>query len=314
MKNISDINSGKSITNNSLAYIIVTNTINRPVELVFRSLNASLNQKIKPKKVILLDQNKAALNLPDEIAKNPLFEKQNTSLNSVSAARNSLVIPDGTDWIFFCDDDGYPHPDYSEILQKKISNDPDIEILAGNIIREDTNTNYTLRQKNFGSLKYFRNTKKLMGSNFVVKVKTFEELDRFDENFGAGSYWGSGEETDFCWKAFFAKREMEFFPELIVYHVPPFHENMKTGFKKSFKYGVGKGALVWKWLFRKRKLIVIYELLEMVIVPFIHFLRGIFTLKPSLIATHFASLIGRFYGLLKASFANRKLFRMLNSL
>ena len=283
-------------------YIIVTNTLKRPLQLVARSINSSLNQKIKPIKIILLDQNDPPLAIPDDILSNNLFERKQVRTNSVSVARNSLVIPENTEWIVFCDDDGFLHPDYSEILIDKISSNPGIEIFAGNIIREDTKTNYTLRQKNFGSLKYFRNTKKLMGSNFVVKAKVFEELKRFDENFGAGSYWGSGEETDFCWKAFFAKKKMEFFPDLIVYHVPPFHESIKMGFKKSFRYGVGKGALVWKWLFKKRKLIVIYELVEMFIIPFGHFIRGIFTLKPQLIVTHLAALIGRIYGLCKAAF------------
>lgn len=288
-----------------LNYIIVTNTIRRPINLVEKSLRASLNQKIKPVKVILLDQNNPPLNLPEDISGNQLFERQETKFGGVSEARNSLVIPGNTEWIVFCDDDGYPHPDYSEILAREIEKNPGIEILAGNILREDTKENYTLRQKNFGSLKYFRNTKKLMGSNFAVKADVFEELDRFDPDFGAGSYWGSGEETDFCWKAFFAGKKMEFSPGLIVYHVPPFHESIKKGFVKSFKYGVGKGALVWKWLVKKGRPVVLYELIEMIVVPFIHFLRGIFTLRPQLIITHFASLAGRIYGLLKAPFSRR---------
>ncbi len=283
-------------------YIIVINTFRRSINLVEKGLRAAFQQKIKPAKVILLDQNEPLLALAEDIINNHLFERKQIKTNSVSVARNTLVVPGNVEWIVFCDDDGYLHTDYSEILLNKINNNSDIEILAGNIIREDTNTNYTLRQKNFGSLKYFRYTKKLMGSNFVVKVKVFDELKRFDENFGAGSYWGSGEETDFCWKAFFAKKKMEFFPELIVYHVPPFYESIKTGFKKSFRYGVGKGALVWKWLFRKGELIVIYELVEMIVIPFGHFLRGIFTLRPQLIITHFAALIGRIYGLCKAAF------------
>ena len=130
-------------------YIIVTNTIERPAELVERSLRASLNQRIKPGKVILLDQNQPLLILSSDISRNPLFERQEAKFNSVSEARNSLNIPEGTEWIFFCDDDGYPHPDYSEILMDKLNSNPGIEILAGNIIREDTNTNYTLRQKHF---------------------------------------------------------------------------------------------------------------------------------------------------------------------
>jgi GT2 family glycosyltransferase len=288
-----------------LNYIIVTNTYNRPLHLVERSLRASLNQKIPPHKVILIDQNSKELELPEDILNNPLFTKSRTDKKSVSAARNTLVIPEGTEWIFFCDDDGYPCDDYSEKLKKIIMENPSLEILAGSIVRDDNNEFYTLRHKKYGSLKYFRNTKNLMGSNFVVKAKVFDELGRFDENFGAGSLWGSSEETDFCWKAYFSGKNMEFFPELIVYHIPPFNESFKEGFKKAFKYGVGKGALVSKWLFKKRKIKVTYELLEMVTVPFIQSLRGLVTFKPGLIATNFAALAGRIYGMIKYLFTTK---------
>ena len=144
-----------------------------------------------------------------------------------------------------------------------------------------------------------------MGSNFVVKVKTFNDLGRFDENFGAGSYWGSSEETDFCWKAYFAEKNLEFFKELIVYHAPPFNESTKTGFKKAFKYGMGKGALVWKWLGRKRKIKVCYELFEMFTVPFIQIVRGIFTLKFQFALNNIAIISGRIFGLVKATFIKK---------
>jgi GT2 family glycosyltransferase len=286
----------------NLNYIIVTNTYKRSIDLVTRCIRASLKQKVVPRKVILLDQNIPPINLPPDIAENKLFQKQEIKYHSVSAARNSLIIPEGIEWIFFCDDDAFPDENYSDILQNIIEKNPDIEILAGSIIREDTKTNYTFRQRKWGTLKHFRNTKKLMGSNFVIKVKTFDELERFDENFGVGSYWESGEETDFCWKAYFSGRKIEFFPQLIVYHVPPFHESIKKGFTKSFRYGVGKGALVWKWLIKNRKLKVTYELLEMIIVPPFQMVRGIVTLKPALTITHMASLAGRIYGFIKAAF------------
>lgn len=283
-------------------YIIVVNTYKRLLELVLRNLRASLNQKIPPQKIIYIDQNNEELNLPEEILTNHLIVRTKTNKKSVSAARNTLVVPENTEWIFFCDDDGYPCEDYSEKLEKIISENPTLDILAGSIVREDNKGFYTLRHKKGGSLKSFRNTKNLMGSNFVVKVKVFDELGRFDENFGAGSLWGSSEETDFCWKAYFAGKNMEFFPELIVYHVPPFNESFKDGFHKSFKYGIGKGALVSKWLFKNRKFKVIYELLEMITVPFIQSIRGLFTFKFGLIAANFAALTGRLYGMFKYLF------------
>jgi len=284
-----------------LQYIIVVNTYKRPGHLVERCLKASLKQKIQPQRIILIDQNSEELKLTTDILTNPLFLKTKTKKTSVSAARNTLLIPENTDWIFFCDDDGFPCENYSGILNQIISTNPKLDILAGSIVREDNNEFYTLRHKG-GTLKKFRNTKNLMGSNFIVRANIFDELDRFDENFGAGSRWGSSEETDFCWKAFFAGKNMEYFPELIVYHVPPFNESIKKGFRKAFKYGVGKGALVSKWLFGKKKLIVIYELIEMTTVPFIQSIRGLFTLRFGLIATNFAALSGRYYGMIKYLF------------
>jgi len=85
-----------------------------------------------------------------------------------------------------------------------------------------------------------------------------------------------------------------------VYHVPPFNESIKTGLKKAFKYGVGKGALVFKWLVTEKKLIVFYEIGEMLIIPFIQSVKGLIFLKPQLIITNFATLIGRIYGFTKA--------------
>jgi len=284
-----------------LQYTIITNTIKRPIKLVEKSLRNSLKQKISPVKVILIDQNDPPLHLPADIVSNPLFEQRCVTHQSVSAARNSAAVPDGAEWIFFCDDDGYPVEDYSVLLEDLIIKNPDTDIFAGSIIRDDNNSYYTLRHKQGGELNTFRNTKLLMGSNFVVRKNVFDELGRFDENFGAGSYWGSGEETDFCWKAFFANKKMIYSDGLKVYHVPPFQESLKEGFSKSFKYGVGKGALVYKWLFKKKKIIVLYELLEMSVVPFILMLRGLFTLKPSLISSNIASLAGRVYGLIKAA-------------
>jgi GT2 family glycosyltransferase len=283
-------------------YIVVTNTLNRPLQLVERSLRASLKQKIPPIKVVLIDQNNTPLELSPDIKTHPLFQVQRTNVRSVSAARNGLMIPENVEWVFFCDDDGYPCEDYSEKLNKIIFDNDNLEILAGSIVRDDNSEFYSLRHKKGGSLKYFRNTKNLMGSNFVIKIKTFLELGKFDENFGVGSCWGSSEETDLCWNAYFRKCEMEFYPELMVYHVPPFNESLKGGAIKAFYYGIGKGALVYKWLVKKKKLKTIFELVEMLIVPIIQSIRAVFVLKPQLIISNIAALVGRIVGFFRAMF------------
>jgi GT2 family glycosyltransferase len=281
-----------------MKYIIVTNTFKRPTHLVERSVRSSLNQKISPLSVILLDQNIQPLVLSDEIKSNPLLNHTSINTTSVSVARNSLVPPKETEWIIFCDDDGFLKEDYSVILESIINRNETIEILAGSIIRDDNFEFYTLRQKKGGSLKKFFNCKLLMGSNLVVKRSTFEKLGRFDSEFGAGSYWGSSEETDFAWKAYFAKVPMEYFPELIVYHIRPYAENLWPSMKKAFRYGKGKGALVVKWL-KKGQFLVLLELGEMFILPWVQFARGILTFQLSLIPINMSSMLGRIWGVLK---------------
>lgn len=286
-------------------YIAVVNTFNRSKIVVEKCLNSILSQRIKPIKLFLIDQNENQVDISNTIKLNPIFSHIQVKTKSISAARNSLQVPPEAEWIFFCDDDGYVDNNYSEILNNLITQNPEIEIFAGSIVRDDNFEFYSLRHKNGGSLKKFKNTKILMGSNFVIKASTFDKLNRFDENFGVGSYWGSSEETDFCWKAYFQKIPMEFFPQLKVYHAPPFNLSIKKGFIKSFKFGIGKGALVYKWLIKNRKLIVSYELIEMFIVPIIVSIIGIFKLKPQFIVTNSASIIGRLYGLIKAIFSKR---------
>jgi GT2 family glycosyltransferase len=134
-----------------------------------------------------------------------------------------------------------------------------------------------------------------MGSNLVVKKSTFEKLGRFDEQFGAGSYWGSSEETDFAWKAYFQKAPMEYFPELVVYHIRPYAEALWPSMKKAFRYGKGKGALVVKWL-KKGEPIVLLEFGEMFLIPWIQFLRGLLTFQFSLIPINLWAMIGRGWG------------------
>lgn len=280
-------------------YVIVTNTFKRATNLVERSLMASLKQVVPPKKVILIDQNERTIPLSSEITNHPLFERQKVHLNSVSAARNSLIISQDIEWIFFCDDDGFPCKNYSETMNKIIQGHPELEILAGSILRDDNHEFYSLRHKKGGSLKHFRNSKNLMGSNFVVKAATFNRLNRFDKNFGVGAFFGSSEETDFCWNAYFNHVPMEFFPELIVYHIPPFNESIKLGTMKSFRYGIGKGALVSKWLFQKHQPKVLFEFFEMLTLPFVQILRGILTLKLGLISSNIAAFFGRVLGIIK---------------
>ena len=72
-------------------YIILTNTFRRSIDLVERSLKSSLNQKIEPQKVILIDQNDPPLKLSKDVKE--LFEIRAQELgviNPFEAAQDTL--------------------------------------------------------------------------------------------------------------------------------------------------------------------------------------------------------------------------------
>lgn len=283
-------------------YIIAVNTYNRPVELVLRCLESCLRQEIKPIKIILIDQNESALALPDKIISNPLIKVTRVNKKSISEARNSITIPAGTDWIFFCDDDGFPDNNYSSLLSEILIKNPKLDLIGGVYLREDNKDYYTSRQKMKGGIKSFIDTKKIMGSNLVVRANVFDELGRFSPDFGVGAFWGAGEETDLVWKAYFKNKEIDFFHELIIYHPPMLSRSLGDEIKKSYNYGVGKAGLVAKWLFKRGKLIVLYEFFEMFVIPAINIFIGIFTLNIKKIIASIAAITGRVSGLIKGLF------------
>lgn len=281
---------------------IVTNSFHRELSLVERSLEHSLKHAAEVSQVIFIDQNDEKLNLKEEIKNHPKLNHLHIKVKCVSEARNSFEIPTDCDWLIFCDDDGYIAEDYMTNFKSYLSQNPHLEIIAGSIIRDDNFKAYSPRHDIGGDLQNFRHTKLLMGSNFAVKAKTFKNLGGFDEMFGAGSYWGSGEETDFCWHAYFEKVPMQFNYDMKVYHVKPYAGDFEHSKKKAFQYGIGKGALVSKWLLQKKKLVVTYELAEMIFIPLAQSLVNAlkFNFKQSII--NFYTIAGRIKGLLKYTF------------
>lgn len=283
-------------------YIAVVNTINRSTEFVERALKSILAQDFLPSKIFLIDQNLKPLILPDDIVNNKIIEVINVHTKSISIARNSITIPQDVEYIFFCDDDGFADKNFSKVLFEIIKKNPELDLFGGACLNETDKKYYSKRQKMKGGIKGFADTKKIMGSNLVVRAKLFEELKRFSSDFGVGSFWGAAEETDLVWKAFFNKNKIDFFHELIIYHPPILNNSISDEIKKSFRYGFGKGGLVAKWLFKEKKIVVIYELVEMIAVPFYNIIIGFFTLNIKKILSAFSSITGRVIGLIRGLF------------
>ena len=277
-------------------FTIITNTIRRPLDLVMKSVSASLAQDAGVP-LVLIDQNKDQLIFSKEIESNSKLKHMHVVVPAVSMARNRAEYTADVDWLIFCDDDGYLETGYFQKLLTTIKENPEIDIFAGSIKRIDNSDFYSKRHAIGGNMKWFWNTKLLMGSNFVIKRSVFEELGKFDEKFGAGAVYGSSEETDLAWNAFFHHKRMRYTPELVVFHVPPFAGDVANEVQKAYRYGVGKGQLVKKWL-GKGKFWVLLELVEMYILPLLRAPVFLILLRGKEARIQMASFRGRLSGLI----------------
>lgn len=281
---------------------VVINTWNRSNDLVSRSVKSALTQIPPVEKVILIDQNSAKTSLPPEIVSDPRFSQVSSKTGAVSRARNEILGMNLSGWIIFCDDDGYLAADYVERFIKLILKYPEVEVFAGSIVRDDNGNFYSVRHKKGGNMNLFPFSKLLMGSNFCVRADVFGQLRGFDERFGAGAFWGSGEETDFAWKALFSGAKMHYAQELKVFHVRPYSLGFRKSCLKAFSYGRGKGALVAKWLLEERQIKVSYELLEMILLPWVQFVAYLLMFQGKRAIYCLFSWLGRVRGLFEFSF------------
>lgn len=274
----------------------VINTIHRPVDLVSRALRSALNQSPAFQGIYLIDQNPVPLDLPQELMSEERLVHLHAEVPSVSKARNQALNLKWEGWLVFCDDDGYLAADYTEKLIQEINRNPGTSIFAGTILRDDTGAFYSHRHQVGGNLNHFMSTKLLMGSNFCVKTETFFRLKGFDERFGAGAGWGSGEETDFAWKAYFSGVPMKFSTDLRVFHPKPYSATFSANCKKAFNYGRGKGALVGKWLIEERQPKVLFELSEMLALPTARVFVKVISFQLKEAAYLICSIAGRIKG------------------
>lgn len=87
---------------------------------------------------------------------------------------------------------------------------------------------------------------------------------RYDERFGVGARWGSGEETDYLLQMIYEGARVLFFSKIDVYH--PYHDDSDSvSLKKVYTYGVGFGALIEKSVRNRKQYGTLWEYYKTVI-------------------------------------------------
>ena len=275
---------------------VVINSYGREAWYVERAITSILQQAHPPASIHLIDQNAQPLTLAPLLASHKRIQHHHLSDRRGAHARNMALKLVREGWIAFADDDAHWHPNYSAHLVRLLRSRPNLQLIAGAVIDEQTGQLYTLRHKIGGTLNSFLGSKLLCGANFLVRADLFASVGGYDIRFGPGTAWPSSEEADLCWRLLLCKPHSIYAQELAVLHPPMHNADSRAAAIKAHAYGIGKGSLTAVWLLERRAAFGVYELVEMSFVPIAKILLGLIRRNAAEVRIQTATLRGRHRG------------------
>lgn len=233
-----------------MTFSLITATLGRVDEV--RVLCESLSrQTFKDFELYIVDQNEHRLleNVIKEFEHKFIIHYIRNNQKGLSLNRNIALRRATGDYLGFPDDDCYYAPDTLEKVYETSMQVPTTRFVAISVY--DTNTNNIQRN----SLKYELSKKDILSVCCSINMFVHNEAILFDERLGVGTFFASGEETDFLYSQIRNNDDFGLFcPAASVFH--PFVSGVcrkeKGYLDKVYKYSIGFAALQKKdWLERR---------------------------------------------------------------
>ncbi len=161
----------------------------------------------------------------------------------LSKARNIGLAEASGDLYAFPDDDcWYPERLLADVMAY-LTQRPELDAISTNVFDPHTRRAYGDRPVGLDCEIHFGNLFQLpISVGIFVRRKAFDAAGFFfDEQLGAGTPLGSGEETDMVYRLLRTGSRIEYLGTLQVYHPVP--EYQETDVTKYYKYGLGFGYL-----------------------------------------------------------------------
>lgn len=217
-------------------------TLNRE-ELLKRCVHSLLEQTYSNIEIVIVDQS----DKPTTICCDPKIKYIHINQYGLSNARNIGLEYCSGRWIALIDDDAVYSLDYLEkAIQFIASQNKKIDIVSGVGIDPETSVYLIPSMKCTRTVKVGWNTifKYCMSAGMIIDAYFLKDI-KFDVRFGvgAGTPFGSGEESDIVIQALKRKKNVYYVPAMKFYH----KADIGISDEKCFLYNSGKGALLKKY-------------------------------------------------------------------
>ena len=223
-----------------MRFSILIATLNR-ADLLRKAVESILNQSFEDYEIVVVDQsyieNDDIKSLDERIRYVRIDQK------GLSHARNVGIRVCRGDYICLVDDDAEYDGEFLRNANKLICQ-TGCTIISGCIIDTQRGT-YGQRWMANGQryVSFINSFKYCMSSAMIIERKFLQE-DGFDEKFGVGGIYGSGEETDVVMRAIEKKLSVLYSPMLKVYHTVKYKGDIDEDI--VYRYAVGEGAVMKK--------------------------------------------------------------------
>jgi len=269
---------------------LVVATINRP-EKVTVCIESALKQS-GDYEIIVVDQGDGNTVYPENRRLRVVYSNG----IGLSHARNVGFQNALGDLVAYVDDDAIIGAGYFDMLERVFS-DEGIAGIAGRVMLKDADRSYAKSQKNESRFLRQNEWSCFLGGNFALRRSIMEEVGFFDERFGLGTEWASGEETDYFLRMCYSGKKVFYTAELIIYHPLETEGHSEKSLNERFySYGKGYGALFAKHLIEYQKIkYVIYFIWEL-IKPSIRILQYLLIWRLFQVKLNYTITCGRWNG------------------
>jgi glycosyltransferase involved in cell wall biosynthesis len=287
-----------------MKFSLVMATVGRTQE-VERLLASLATQSLRNFELIVVDQNQ-----DDRLE--PLLEPYReafpilhlASKPGLSRARNVGLEHATGDIVAFPDDDCWYPPDLLQRVAELLNEHRNLGGVTGRpmlVTKQEQGEQTPEHGRKVGAPRFDKEAGLLDKTNTLLRAISYtiflrrsvvEKVGGFDESLGvgAGTLWGSAEDTDYALRAVATGAKVYFEPELYVYHLVPPDLGSPALADRAYRYGVGMGRIWQKhdfplWL-------VAYYLLR----PAGGGLLGLLRVRMSEVRYYFNCLRGRLRG------------------
>ncbi|MDZ5254360.1 glycosyltransferase family 2 protein [Clostridium sp. LIBA-8841] len=236
---------------------LVMATVGR-VHEVEAFINTLEKQKFSNYELIIVDQNTHYLleeiyeKYKDKIKiKYIRSEKKGLSLN------RNIGIKYVTGNIIAFPDDDCEYDEDTLLNVDQYFNNNDKEIYCCKVVDKNTGAKFG-KTSDLNEMLAFNNImKNCVSISIFIKFKNIEHI-KFDEKLGAGTYFGSGEESDLIFKLLHYDYKGDYFSDKVVFH--PARNDDNPSIENNNKDSLGLGALMKKEIYYRKnyKLIIFF--------------------------------------------------------